>query len=121
VGCPAVTWRAGRVCTTLFHTNPNITTTPHVRGRGDTPRGSSANQPPVVFRPYPHPPWVGGAGSGRVPDPSQFAAHESPLGPPPMPHAGFLSHWEGQKYVGFYPLDIIRWVVPKVGGAWYTP
>jgi hypothetical protein len=44
---------------------------PHARGRGDTPRGSSASQPPVVFRPYP--PWVVGAGSGRVPGPKYAA------------------------------------------------
>jgi hypothetical protein len=39
------------------------TTPPHMRGRGGTPWGSSASQPPVEFRPYP--PWVVGAGSGR--------------------------------------------------------
>jgi hypothetical protein len=44
---------------------------PHARGRGGTTRGSSASQPPVVFRPYP--PWMAGAGSGRVPGP-KFAA-----------------------------------------------
>ena len=38
---------------------------PHMRGGGGTPWGSSASQPPVEFRPYP--PWVVGAGSGRVP------------------------------------------------------
>jgi hypothetical protein len=32
---------------------------PHMRGRGGTPWGSSASQPPVEFRPYPVPP-VGG-------------------------------------------------------------
>jgi hypothetical protein len=35
--------------------------TPHARGRGGTTRGSSASQPPVVFRPA-YPPWVGGWG-----------------------------------------------------------
>jgi hypothetical protein len=44
---------------------------PHMRGRGGTPWGSSASQLPVEFRPYP--PWVVGAGSGRVPAP-KFAA-----------------------------------------------
>jgi hypothetical protein len=44
---------------------------PHARGRGGTTRGSSASQPPVVFCPYP--PWMVGAGSGRVPGP-KFAA-----------------------------------------------
>ena len=44
---------------------------PHMRGRGGTPWGSSASQPPVEFRP--DPPWVVGAGSGRVPGP-KFAA-----------------------------------------------
>jgi hypothetical protein len=54
----------------LLYTKPS-TTTPHARGRGGTNRGSSASQPPVVFRPYP--PWVVGAGTGRVPGP-KFAA-----------------------------------------------
>jgi hypothetical protein len=40
---------------------------PHMRGRGGTPWGLSASQPPVELRPYP--PWVVGAGSGRVPGP----------------------------------------------------
>jgi hypothetical protein len=46
-------------------------THPHVRGRDGTPRGSSASQPPVEFRPYS--PWVVGAGSGRVPGPKLAA------------------------------------------------
>jgi hypothetical protein len=45
---------------------------PHARGRSGTTRGSSASQPPVVFRPA-YPPWVVEAGSGRVPGP-KFAA-----------------------------------------------
>jgi hypothetical protein len=45
---------------------------PHMRGRGGTPWGLSASQPPVEFRPC-RPPWVVGAGSGRVPGP-KFAA-----------------------------------------------
>jgi hypothetical protein len=44
---------------------------PHMCGRGGTPWGLSASQPPVEFRPYP--PWVVGASSGRVPGP-KFAA-----------------------------------------------
>jgi hypothetical protein len=46
---------------------------PHMRGRGGTPWGSSASQPPVEFRP--DPPWVVGvgAGSGRVPAPKLAA------------------------------------------------
>jgi hypothetical protein len=69
---------------------------PHARGRGGTTRGSSASQPPVVFRPYP--PWVVGAGSGRVHGP-KFAA-----GTAAGAARGFLGHQEGQKSVGFCPL-----------------
>ena len=69
---------------------------PHARGRGGTTRGSSASQPPVVFRPYP--PWVVGAGSGRVPGP-KFAA-----GTAAGAAGGFLGRREGQKSVGFCPL-----------------
>jgi hypothetical protein len=69
---------------------------PHARGRGGTTRGSSASQPPVVFRPYP--PWVVGTGSGRVPGP-KFAA-----GTAAGAASGFLGHREGQKPVGFCPL-----------------
>ena len=69
---------------------------PHARGRSGTTRGSSASQPPVVFRPYP--PWVVGAGSGRVPGP-KFAA-----GTAAGAVSGFLSRREGQKSVGFCPL-----------------
>jgi hypothetical protein len=65
--CPGA---VGIFYTGLLYTKPS-TTPPHVRGRGGTPRGSSASQPPVEFRPYP--PWVDGAGSGRVPGP-KFAA-----------------------------------------------
>jgi hypothetical protein len=72
---------------------------PHARGRGGTTRGSSASQPPVVFRPYP--PWVVGTGSG-----GEFLAPNSPLGPPPVLLAagGFLGRREGQESVGFCPL-----------------
>ena len=69
---------------------------PHARGRGGTTRGSSASQPPVVFRPYP--PWVVGAGSGRVSGP-KFAA-----GTAAGAAGGFLDRREGQKSVGFCPL-----------------
>ena len=69
---------------------------PHARGRNGTTRGSSASQPPVVFRPYP--PWVVGAGSGRVPGP-KFAA-----GTAAGAAGGFLGRREGQKSVGFCPL-----------------
>jgi hypothetical protein len=70
---------------------------PHARGRNGTTRGSSASQPPVVFRPYP--PWVVGPGSpGRVPGP-KFAA-----GTAAGAADGFLGHREGQKSVGFCPL-----------------
>ena len=69
---------------------------PHARGRSGTTRGSSASQPPVVFRPYP--PWVVGAGSGRVPGP-KFAA-----GTAAGAAGGFLGRREGQKSVGFCPL-----------------
>ena len=44
---------------------------PHAGGRGGTTWGSSASQPPVEFRP--DPPWVVGAGSGRVPGPKLAA------------------------------------------------
>jgi hypothetical protein len=69
---------------------------PHARGQGGITRESSASQPPVVFRPYP--PWVVGAGSGRVPGP-KFAA-----GTAAGAASGFLGHREGQKPVGFCPL-----------------
>jgi hypothetical protein len=87
---------AGRVsCSRLLYTKPS-TTTPHARGRSGTTRGSSATQPPVVFRPYP--PCVVGAGSGRVPGP-KFAA-----GTAAGAAGGFLGRREGQKFVGFCPL-----------------
>jgi hypothetical protein len=69
---------------------------PHARGRSGTTRGSSATQPPVVFRPYP--PWVVGAGSGRDPG-SKFAA-----GTAAGAAGGFLGRREDQKPVGFCPL-----------------
>jgi hypothetical protein len=73
------------------------TTTPARAWAGrHPPGGSSASQPRVVFRPYP--PWVVGAGSGRVPAP-KFAARTAPGA------AGeFLGHREGQKSVIFCPL-----------------
>jgi hypothetical protein len=79
-----------------LYTKPRTTTTTHVRGRDSTPRGSSASQPPVVFRPHPRG-WLG-------PARGEFMAPNSPLGPPPVPHAGFLGHWEGQKSVELRPL-----------------
>jgi hypothetical protein len=86
---------AGRVACGLLYTKPS-TTTPHARGPGGTTRWSSASQPPVVFRPYP--PWVVGAGSGRVPGP-KFAA-----GTAAGAAGGFLGRREGHKSVGFCPL-----------------
>jgi hypothetical protein len=86
---------AGRVGVLFLRTKPS-TTTPHARGRGGITRGSSASQPPVVFRLYP--PRVVGAGSGRVPGP-KFAA-----GTAAGAAGGFLGHREGQKSVGFCPL-----------------
>jgi hypothetical protein len=86
---------AGRVYTGLLYTKPS-TTTPHARGRSGTTRGSSASQPPGVFRPYP--PWVVGAGSGRVPGPI-FAA-----GTAAGASGGFLGRREGQISVGVWPL-----------------
>ena len=64
--------------------------------RSGTTRGSSASQSPVVFRPYP--PWVVGAGSGRVHGP-KFAAVTAAGAT-----GGFLGRREGQKPVGFCPL-----------------
>jgi hypothetical protein len=70
---------------------------PRTRVGGAAPAwGSSASQSPVVFRPYP--PWVVGAGSGRVPGP-KFAA-----GTAAGAAGGFLGHREGQKSVGVCPL-----------------
>ena len=92
---PVVYCAAGGVYTGLLYTKPS-TTPPHARGRNGTTRGSSASQPPVVFRPYP--PWVVGAGSGRVPGP-KFAA-----GTAAGAAGGFLGRREGQKSVGFCPL-----------------
>ena len=69
---------------------------PHARGRSGTTRGSSASQSPVVFRPYP--PWVVGAGSGRVHGP-KFAAVTAAGAT-----GGFLGRREGQKPVGLCPL-----------------
>jgi hypothetical protein len=91
--CPGA---AGRVYTGLLYTKPSTTTPARACGWGGTTRGSSASQPPVVFRPYP--PWVVGAGSGRVPGP-QFAA-----GTAAGAAGGILGHREGQKPVGFCPL-----------------
>jgi hypothetical protein len=77
---------------------PNSAPPPCTRvgGAAPPPRGSSASQPPVVFRPYP--PWVVGAGSGRVPGP-KFAA-----GTAAGAAGGFLGHRKGQKFVEFCPL-----------------
>jgi hypothetical protein len=88
---------AGRASSRLLYTKPS-TTPPHARGRGGTTWGSSASQLPVVFRLYP--PWVVGAGSGRVPGP-KFAAGTAAA----VLLADFwLGHREGQKSVGFCPL-----------------
>jgi hypothetical protein len=82
---------------------------PHARGRGGTTRGSSASQPPVVFRPYP--PWVVGTGSG-----GEFLAPNSPLGPPPVLLADF---WAAAGKARS-PLDFVRWVVPIKARGRYT-
>jgi hypothetical protein len=91
--------------------NPARPLPPHARGRSGTTRGSSASQPPVVFRPYP--PWVGvGAGSGRVPGP-KFAA-----GTAAGAAGGFLSRREAGRARN--PLDFVRWVVPIKARGRYT-
>jgi len=93
---PTLVWRRRKSCLRApVHQNP-APLPPHARGRSGTTRGSSASQPPVVFRPYP--PWVVGAGSGRVPGP-KFAA-----GTAAGAAGGFLGRREGQKSVGFCPL-----------------
>jgi hypothetical protein len=38
----------------------------------------------------------------------EFPAPNSPLGPPPVPHAGFLGHWEAQKSVECIRCDFLR-------------
>jgi hypothetical protein len=71
---------------------------PHTRGRGGTTRGSSASQPPVVFRPYPPP--VGGwgrLGASSWPQIRRWDRRRGAAG-------GFLGPREGQKSVGFCPL-----------------
>jgi hypothetical protein len=83
-------------------------THPHARGRSGTTRGSSASQPPVVFRPYP--PWVVGAGSGRVPGP-KFAAGTAP----PVLLADFWAAGRARN-----PLNFVRWVVPIKARGRYT-
>jgi hypothetical protein len=62
----------------------------------------------VVFRPYP--PWVVGAGSGRVPGP-KFAAGTA---------AGVLpaDFWATRRARN--PLDFVRWVVPIKARGRYT-
>jgi hypothetical protein len=77
---------------------------PHMRGRGSTPWGSSSSQLPVEFRPYP--PSVGGW--SRLAARGEFPAPNWPLGPPPVPHARFLGHWEGQKSVECIRYDFLR-------------
>jgi hypothetical protein len=75
---------------------------PHMRGRGGTS-------------------WTGGrrrasrrSNSVRTPcgwlEPArgEFPAPNSPLGPPPVPHAGFLGHWEGHKFVECLRYDFLR-------------
>jgi hypothetical protein len=81
---------------------------PHARGRSGTTRGSSASQPLVVFRPYP--PWVVGAGSGRVPGP-KFAAGTAA-------GAVLADFWAAGRARN--PLDFVRWVVPIKARGRYT-
>jgi hypothetical protein len=38
----------------------------------------------------------------------EFPAPNWPLGPPPVPHAGFLGHWEAQKSVECIRYDFLR-------------
>ena len=38
----------------------------------------------------------------------EFPASNWPLGPPPVPHAGFLGHWEAQKSVECIRCDFLR-------------
>jgi hypothetical protein len=45
----------------------------------------------------------------------KFLAPNSPLGPPPVPHADFLATGRARS-----PLGFVRWVVPKAGGAWHA-
>jgi hypothetical protein len=78
---------------------------PHARGQGGTTRGSSASQPPVVFRPYP--PWVVWAGSGRVPGPKFVAGTAAGAA------CGFLGHREGQKHSVFFLLLSVGWCPSK--------
>jgi hypothetical protein len=60
-------------------------------GRGGTaPWGSSASQPPRSNSVRTPRGWL-------EPARGEFPAPNWPLGPPPVPHAGFLDHWEAQK------------------------
>jgi hypothetical protein len=96
-GRPAALRRQKSYMRAPVHQTQHHRPPPHACGRGGTTRGSSAIQPPVVFRPYP--PWVVGAGSGRVITGPKFAA-----GTAASAADGFLCHREGQKSVGFYPM-----------------
>jgi hypothetical protein len=82
---------------------------PHARGRSGTTRGSSASQPPVVFRSYP--PWVVVAWPAR----GEFLAPNSPLGPPPVLLADFWATGRARN-----PLEFVRWVVPIKARGRYT-
>jgi hypothetical protein len=67
-------------------------TPPHMRGRGGTPPGGcqrASRRSKSVRTPRG---WL-------EPARGEFPAPNLPLGPPPVPHAGFLGHWEAQKSV----------------------
>jgi hypothetical protein len=61
---------------------------------------------------------VGEPAAGRIPSippvgalqpaRGEFPAPNSPLGPPPVPHGGFLGHWEAQKSVECIRCDFLR-------------
>jgi hypothetical protein len=71
---------------------------PRTRVGGAAPPGSRRRASCRLYGFRPYPPWVVGAGSGRVPGP-KFAA-----GTAGGAAGGFLGHREGHKSVGFCPL-----------------
>jgi hypothetical protein len=85
---------AGRVEPALLNTKPR-TTTPHVRvGGAVPPRGSSARASRRLYSVITPRGWFG-------PARGEFLAPNSPLRPPPVPHADFWATGRARSALGF--------------------